>query len=148
MPYALERSPEVLLGMRLVLFMIATSLATAGEFTTSIGGLYPYAISAITSDSAGNTYVVGSRQLPRAPAILNPSLADQANSDVFVTKLDPNGNVLFTDTFAGKGVDVGTAVAVDVSGNIYIAGVTTSPDFPLSHALQTQIFPAGVINGV
>ena len=133
--------------MRLVLFMIATSLATAGEFTTSIGGLYPYAISAITSDSAGNTYVVGSRQLPGAPAILNPSLADQANSDVFVTKLDPNGNVLFTDTFAGKGVDVGTAVAVDVSGNIYIAGVTTSPDFPLSRALQTQIFPGGAGSG-
>src|ERR1019366_966659 len=92
---------------------------------------------------AGNTYVVGSRQLPGAPTIVNSSLANQANSDVFVTKLDPKGNVLFTDTFAGKGVDGGTAVAVDVSGNIYIAGATTSPDFPLSRALQTQIFPGG-----
>ena len=116
MPYALERSPELLLGMRFVLFLIATSLATAGEFTTSIGGFYPYAISAITADSAGNTYVVGSRQLPGAPTIVNSSLANQANSDVFVTKLDPKGNVLFTDTFAGKGVDTATAIAVDPSG--------------------------------
>jgi uncharacterized protein (TIGR03437 family) len=133
--------------MRFVLFLIATSLATAGEFTTSIGGFYPNAISAITADSAGNTYVVGSRQLPGAPTIVDSSLANQANSDVFVTKLDPKGNVLFTDTLAGKGVDVGTAVAVDVSGNIYIAGVTTSPDFPLSRALQTQIFPGGAGSG-
>jgi hypothetical protein len=28
------------------------------------------------------------------------------------------------------------------------AGTTTSPDFPLSHALQTQIFPSGTLNGV
>jgi uncharacterized protein (TIGR03437 family) len=133
--------------MRFVFILIATSLAMAGEFTTSIGGSYRYAISAITTDSAGNTYVVGSRQLPGAPTFVNPSLPKQADSDAFVTKLDPNGNVLFTDTFAGKGVDMGTAVAVDPSGNIYIAGTTTSPDFPLSRALQTQIFPGGAGSG-
>jgi hypothetical protein len=64
--------------------------------------------------------------------------ASFAGSDVFVTKLDPTGKVLFTDTFAGKGNDMGTAIAVDPSGNIYIAGSTTSDDFPLSKALQIQ----------
>src|ERR1019366_3431214 len=126
--------------MRFVFFLIATTLAMAGEFTTSLGGVYPSAVSAITTDSAGNTYVVGSRQLTAAFA--NP-FAGQADSDIFVTKLDPKGNVLFTDAFAGKGVDTATAIAVDPSGNIYIAGSTNSPDFPLSRALQTQIFPGG-----
>jgi hypothetical protein len=128
--------------MRFALFLAFTSLAMAGEFTTSIGGVYPSAVSAITTDSAGNTYVVGSRQLPGTPAFVDPFVM-QPDSDVFLTKLDPNGSVLFTDTFAGKGVDTATAIAVDPSGNIYIAGTTNSPDFPLSRALQTLIFPGG-----
>jgi len=130
----------------LVLLSVSPAFAIAGQFTTAIGGPYPVAVSAIATDSAGNSYVVGSTQLPGTPSFVNSSISAQAH--VFVTKLDPNGNVLFTDTFAGQGVDAGTTIAVDPSGNIYIAGTTNSPDFPLTHALQTQIFPAGVINGV
>ena len=113
-------------------------LIIAGEFTTSLGDAYPYTISAITTDSAGNTYVVGSRQLGTPPAVVFDLEYIPPNSDVFVTKLDPTGKLLFTDTFAGKGTDTGNAIAVDPTGNIYIAGTTTSPDFPLSKALQTQ----------
>jgi uncharacterized protein (TIGR03437 family) len=132
--------------MRFVLFLLTAALSIAGEFTTSLGDANSYTISAITTDSAGNTYVVGSRALAGIPSTIaiigdfsspNPFESPVA-SDVFVTKLDPNGKILFTDTFAGKGVDTGSAIAVDPSGNIYIAGTTTSPDFPLSKALQTQ----------
>jgi uncharacterized protein (TIGR03437 family) len=136
--------------MRFV-FFLTTTLAIAGEFTTSLGDVYPYTVSAITTDAAGNTYVVGSRSIGTnafrigTDGTVGPI---SSGSDVFVSKLDPTGKLLFTDTFAGKGVDTGTAIAVDPSGNIYIAGTTTSPDFPLSRALQTQIFPAGTINGV
>ena len=101
--------------MRFVFLLIATTLAMAGEFTTSIGGLYPSTVSAITTDPAGNTYVVGSRQLPGTSAFVNP-FVEQPDSDVFVTKLDPKGHVLFTSAFAGKGVDTATAIAVDPSG--------------------------------
>lgn len=135
--------------MRFVLFFLS-SLAIAGEFTTSLGDANPYTISAIATDAAGNTYVVGSRQLggvyfltgnlSSAPVVFLPPDANSlyGGSDVFVSKLDPNGKVLFTDTFAGKGVDRGLAIALDPSGNIYIGGSTTSNDFPLSRALQTQ----------
>jgi uncharacterized protein (TIGR03437 family) len=129
--------------MRLVLFFI-TTLTIAGDFTTSLGDGYPYTISALTTDSAGNTYIVGSRQIGIAGtfAVLDgaapPVVFSTPGSDVFVSKLDPNGQLLFTDTFGGKGVDQGIAIALDPSGNIYIAGSTTSPDFPLSKALQTQ----------
>jgi uncharacterized protein (TIGR03437 family) len=119
------------------LALLSATGATAGQFTTSIGGTYLEAVSAIATDGAGNTYVVGSRQLTTSTV----------GTDVFLTKLDPNGKVLFTDTFAGKGTDTGTAITVDASGNIYIAGTTTSPDFPLSHALQTQIFPGAAGSG-
>jgi uncharacterized protein (TIGR03437 family) len=140
--------------MRFVLFLITSTLAIAGEFTTSLGDTYPYTVSAITTDSAGNTYVVGSRVLSSysfsgligvlspTPVIVSPSFSFSTfSSDVFLTKLDPNGKLLFTDTFAGKGADTGTAIALDPSGNIYIAGTTTSDDFPLSKPLQTQPNP-------
>ena len=130
--------------MRLVLFFIST-LTIAGDFTTSLGDMYPYSISAIATDASGNTYVVGSRQLGVAEtiSIINGAVhrsfySTPGGSDVFISKLDPNGQLLFTDTFGGKGVDIGNAIALDPSGNIYIAGSTTSPDFPLSKALQTQ----------
>jgi len=133
--------------MRFILFLI-TSLAIAGDFTTSLGDAYPYMISAITTDSAGNTYVVGSRAfggvgliiggISTTPPVVTSPAFYYGGSDVFLSKLDPNGNLVFTDTFAGKRVDTGTAIALDPFGNIYIAGTTTSNDFPLSKALQTQ----------
>jgi uncharacterized protein (TIGR03437 family) len=125
--------------VRFVFFLFIAGVSFAGQFTTSLGDSYPYVISAITTDSAGNTYIVGSRQLATAGTVtLNRSTNLGAGTDVFVSKLDPSGNLLFTDTFAGKGVDTGTAIALDPSGNIYIGGTTTSPDFPLSESLQTQ----------
>ena len=137
--------------MRFVLFFVTAALAIAGQFSTSIGDVYPFQISAITTDSAGNTYVVGSRNLggyALTGVFINPFSTPVSVSglgaflwiqtDVFVTKLDPTGKVLFTDTFAGKGSDSGSAIALDPTGNIYIAGSTSSDDFPLSKALQTQ----------
>src|ERR1700683_4916245 len=129
--------------MPFVLFFFIAGVSLAGQFTTALGDSYPYTISAITTDSAGNTYIVGSRQLTASGTVtVNSSTNLGAGTDVFVSKLDPSGNLLFTDTFAGKGVDTGTAIALDPSGNIYIAGTTTSDDFPLTKALQTQPNPA------
>jgi uncharacterized protein (TIGR03437 family) len=131
--------------MQLALIFLS-ALAVAEPFSTSLGDQYPYTISAIATDAVGNTYIVGSRQIG-VPTLVGGIVgaaapkqiaANGATSDVFVSKLDPNGNLVFTDTFAGKGTDHGTAVAVDPSGNIYIAGTTTSSDFPLSNAVQTQ----------
>lgn len=51
-------------NMRCALGLITATLASAGQFTTSISGAYPDIVSAIATDAAGNTYVVGSRQLP------------------------------------------------------------------------------------
>ena len=48
--------------MRFLLFLFIAGVSSAGQFTTSLGDSYPYVISAITTDSAGNTYVAGSRQ--------------------------------------------------------------------------------------
>ncbi len=44
-----------------------------------------------------------------------------------------------TRTFGGSGSDVPSAIASDADGNIYIAGSTTSPDFPVTKGLYSQL---------
>lgn len=47
--------------------------------------------------------------------------------------------LVFEKIFGGAGTDTGTAVAVDIQGNVYTAGTTTSSDFPLKNAFQPRI---------
>ncbi len=117
----------------------------AGDFTSYIGdthtgtpvqfGLTPISdviVTAMATDAEGNTYLTGSRISTEAtPNLPNPPMY------VFVTKVNPGGQVVFTKFFGGNGSDQGTAIALDPAGNIYIAGSVTSTDFVLSNALQT-----------
>ena len=55
--------------------------------------------------------------------------------DVFVTKIAPNGSSLIYSTFVGgSGNDSGNALAVDASGDAFVAGGTTSSNFPTTAA--------------
>lgn len=120
-----------------ILALLACALPSAGaNYSTYIGDAYPYTVSAITVDSSGNTYVTGSRLISLSP--VSPT-----SPDIFVSKLDTSGNVSLLTAFGGKGSDYAYAIAVDAAGNIYIAGGTSSPDFPLRQALQTTPASSG-----
>jgi uncharacterized protein (TIGR03437 family) len=113
-------------------FFLFSLLISAADYTTYIGGTntglppaYDVSVRAMTTDASGNTYLTG-------------GLSANATSYIaFVTKLGPTGQLVFSKAFGGSGSDQGTAVAVDPSGNIYVAGNTTSPDLLVTNALQT-----------
>ena len=115
----------------MVLLAALVSPAFGADFTTYIGDQNPYNVTAIATDPAGNTYVTGYRFIDSAPAL--------SDDDVFVTKLDATGNIVFTTTFGGKGIDIGNAIAVDPMGNIWIGGSTSSENFPLHNASQISL---------
>jgi hypothetical protein len=60
--------------------------------------------------------------------------------DAFVAKLNASGTALIYATYLGGSLpDTATDVAVDSAGNAYLAGYTTSPDFPTVGAIQSSL---------
>jgi hypothetical protein len=61
----------------------------------------------------------------------------------FVTKLSPAGDALVYSTYlGGSGTDYAKGVAVDSDHNVYVAGTTASPDFPVTPGAY-QTTPSG-----
>lgn len=59
------------------------------------------------------------------------------SSDCFVTKLNASGSgILFSTLLGGSSEENGNGIAVDGNGNIYVAGLTTSTNFPVVNAAQ------------
>jgi uncharacterized protein (TIGR03437 family) len=109
----------------------------AAEFTTYLGDANPYSISQVITDAAGNTYVAGSRTFNLSGDPLRPL----NGNDIYVNKVDPAGVILFSTYLGGKGNDTDNGMALDAAGNIYVAGSTTSPDFPIRNPYQSAPGP-------
>jgi hypothetical protein len=90
----------------------------------------------IAIDSAGNAYVTGQTSSTNFPIAGNPFQKTYGGglADGFVFKVNPTGSALvFSGYFGGNTEDQGDhGMAVDSSGNIYIAGFTNSPNFPIT----------------
>jgi hypothetical protein len=73
----------------------------------------------ITVDSAGDAYVIGN--FVESADFGNTSLTG-LNLDIFVAKIDSNGNWLWAESAGGTNSDYGEGITVDMSSNIYITG--------------------------
>ena len=57
-----------------------------------------------------------------------------------MTKLNPTGSTLVYSTYlGGSGNDNGRGIAVDSSGNAYVAGNVNSTDFPTASPFQAAL---------
>jgi Beta-propeller repeat len=96
----------------------------------------------IRVDTSGNAYVTGLTRSTNFPTMnaVQPTFGG-GPSDAFVTKLNPLGTGLVYSTYLGGSADdLGSSIAVDTfpNPNAYVAGVTSSTDFPTSSgAIQT-----------
>ncbi len=67
--------------------------------------------------------------------------AVSASNDIFVTKLDPDGNIVYSTYFGGSANDSASAMTVDAAGNVYVTGITTSRDFPTTVGAYSKAPP-------
>jgi len=109
-----------------------TKLNPAGSalvYSTYLGGFQIDDGMAIAVDAAGNAYVAGQTDSSNFPT--TAGAFDRVKKNVFVTKLNPTGSALVYSTFlGGSGVAFPSHVAVNAAGNLFVAGSTSSTDFP------------------
>jgi hypothetical protein len=120
---------------------------TALVYSTYLGGTDSFGSSAtgIAIDSSGNAYISGtssSTDFPTTPGALQ-RVRSGAN-DGFVTKLNSTGTALVYSTLlGGSGSDRAAGIAIDSSGNAYLAGSSSSPDFPITPGAFQQAEKGG-----
>lgn len=125
-------------------------------YSTFLGGSGDDNGHRITVDSANNVYVTGdttSTNFPTKNAIQSVS---GGGKDAFVTSINSSGSASIDSTYlGGSGDDAGNGIAVNSSGEVYVAGGTNSTNFPTANPLQvangggdndafiTKIIPGG-----
>src|SRR5438132_321287 len=111
---------------------------TTLAFSTYLGGSGNDRGFGIALDSSGSIYVTGVSQSTDFPTTSTAwQTMNHGQGDAFVSKLNSTGAALTYSTFlGGSGLDQGSAIAVDASGNAFVTGFTQSSDFPTAEALQ------------
>lgn len=110
---------------------------------TYLGGSLFDACRRVAVDAEGNVLVAGetlSADFPVRDALwpYNRGGAEQAlenpfGNEAFVAKLDRSGtNLVYATYLGGTQIDAALALAVDAGGGVWVAGLTQSPDFPVT----------------
>ncbi len=94
-------------------------------------------IGGLALDSSGNTYLAGYTSGVTFPQVGSLQVF-KGMYDAFIAKLNPSGNgLLFSTYYGGTGADQANAIAVDASGNMFVAGQTASFDLPTQTPIQS-----------
>jgi hypothetical protein len=83
----------------------------------------------IAVDNAGNAYVAGSTTSTQTtfPVMVGPDMTHNGSDDTYVAKVNATGTALLYCGYIGGSLeDWGYAIAVDGTGNAYVAGSTRS----------------------
>lgn len=103
-------------------------------YLTYLGGSDNDQINAIAVDPAGNAYVLGttsSADFPTTSGVFQPSYGGRV--DAFVAKINPQGTALvYSSYLGGSSLEDGDSIRVDHDGNAYLAGGTSSTNFPVT----------------
>ena len=113
------------------------------EYLTYVGNWSAENAKSIAVDSEGAVYVHGFVQgmnFPTTKGAYQESAPGGSGNPV-VFKLDPDGKALEYSTYlGGSGHDECQGIAIDSEGNAYLAGMTSSTDFPTTDGCYQNIF--------
>lgn len=120
------------------------------EYVKAIGGPSTDIGSSVSLDAKGNLYTAGSFEetVDFDAGPLSYVLKSNGARDIFITKMDFKGELIWAKNIGGDKSDDGRYMSTDVSGNIYIAGtfqgtVDFDPGpglFPLTSQNKDDIF--------
>jgi len=126
-------------------------------YSTVINGAAP---NAIAVDAAGSAVVVGDatsltptkgayQSARPGPCPTNPttSLPQSYPYNAFAAKFNATGALLYATYITGSCGSYGFGLALDSAGDAYLAGETTSPDFPVTQNAMIAKFTGGISSG-
>lgn len=106
-------------------------LSSSGGFTWArrIGSTLSDVAESIALDSTGNVYTTGRFQgtVDFDPGANISNLTASGNYDIFVSKLDNAGNLVYAKKMGGNGYDDAKDIAVNLSDNVFTTGQFESP---------------------
>lgn len=114
------------------------------NYGTYLGGSDADGANGVQVDADGNIYLTGYTASSNFP-VYNPIFVGSGSPvyDVFVTKIDSAGTLVFSTYLGGSSFgsgDTGYGLAIDAARNIYVTGVTDATDFPTTAgAFRTQL---------
>ena len=106
------------------------------SYSTYLGGAGDDYARAVAVSPEGAAYITGTTESIDFISAPGSASAGPGNSDVFVVKLAPGGDVLYTTFLGGGDMDRGEGIAVDATGAAFVTGATSSSDFPVRSAFQ------------
>jgi hypothetical protein len=118
------------------------------EYSTYLGGNNTDTAWSLVVDSQGNTYISGSTISTNFPTVnaFQSTFGGGFGGDIFVTKLNSSGSALVYSTYiGGNNSELGLDIAVDASGSAYVAGRTSSTNFPTVNPIQSSLNGGGDI---
>ncbi len=107
-------------------------------YSTYLGGSGDEDVWHVAVDGAGEAEIVGYTDSTNYPTV-NAAQGTYGGGvyNAFASKLSADGSALVYSTYlGGNGDDEAYGLAVDSAGNAYVAGLTSSTNFPLKNALQ------------
>ncbi len=125
---------------------IVTKLDSAGDQVQFQVAFVWSVVRGLATDAQGNIYVVGDTVAPAEYfAITNAVQTTMAGyRDAFVAKLSPDGERLLYCTYlGGNGLELGTGIAVNPTGDAWVTGWTTSTNFPVTPGVAQTTLAGG-----
>ena len=109
-----------------VLTSFVCKLNSSGDFlwARQLGGSLASESNALAVDQQGNVYTTGYFDgiADFDPGVGTFNLTVFGFSDIYVSKLDPQGNFVWAKQMGGSSGEFGTSIAVDQAGAVYLTG--------------------------